>query len=82
MMSRISKKVKVIGSKVKVKLMILLKICLAYKSCTIGLRDTKMNTHVQYDNLNYFYQAQGYRLVCWAVCLSVRCSVTVECFSF
>ena len=30
-----------------------------------------MNTHVQYDNLSYFYQAQGYRLVCWAVCLSV-----------
>ena len=74
MMARITLKVKVTGSKVKVKvkLMILLEICLAYKSCTIGWRDTKMNTHVQYDNFNYLYQAQGYRLVCWAICPLVR----------
>ena len=52
MMARLTYTVKVIGSKVKVKLMILLKICLAYKSCTIGRRDTKMKTHVQYDNVN------------------------------
>ena len=80
MMSKITLKVKVMGSKVKVKLMILRKICLAYKSCTIGCRDTKMNTHVQYDNFIYLYQAQGYRLVCWAVCPSVRWSVTIERF--
>ena len=48
-MARITIEVKVMGSKVKVKLMILLKICLAYKSCTIGRRDTKMKSHVQYN---------------------------------
>ena len=53
MMAKITFKVKVMGSKVKVKLMILLKICLAYKSCTIGRRDTKMKSHVQYDNVNW-----------------------------
>ena len=52
MITRITFKVKVMGSKVKVKLMILLKICLAYKLCTIGRRDTKMIIHVQYDNVN------------------------------
>ena len=68
MLARISEKVKVTGSKVKVKSMILLKICLAYKSCTIGRRDTKMTTHVQNDNVNSYYQAQGYPLVCPSVC--------------
>ena len=80
MMARITFKVKVMGSKVKVKLMILLKIGLAYKPCTIGCRDTQMNTHVRYDNFNYLYQAQGYRLAYWAVCPSVRWSVTIERF--
>ena len=46
MMAKISKEVKVIGSKVKVKLVILLKICLAYKSCFIGWIETKMDTRV------------------------------------
>ena len=53
MLARTMQKVKVTGSKVKVKSMILLKICLAYKSCTIGRRDTKMKSHVQYDNVNW-----------------------------
>ena len=80
MIAKISKKVKVFESKVKVKFMILLKMCLAYKSCTIGRRDTKMNKHVQYDNVNFVNQAQSYPLVCWSVCLSVRWSVTIEHF--
>ena len=50
-MAKISKKVKVTGSKVKVKLMILLNICLAYKSCSICLIETEMNTHVQDGNI-------------------------------
>ena len=53
MLAIIYLKVKVTGSKVKVKSMILSKICLAYKSCTIGRRDTKMKIHVQYDNVNW-----------------------------
>ena len=57
--------------------MILLKMCLAYKSCTICWRDTKVYTHVQYD-IALVYQAQGYPLVCWSVCPSVRHDWTVS----
>ena len=50
-MARIFLKVKVMGSKVKVKvkLGILLKMCLAYESCSVGCIGTKMNTYVKND---------------------------------
>ena len=71
-----------IGLKVKVKLMILLKICLAYKSCTIGWRDTKRNKHVQYGNVKLSYQAQGNLSVRWYASQSVHWSVAIECFPY
>ena len=49
MMARITLKVKVMGSKVKVKLGILLKMCLAYESCFVGCIGTNMNTYVKND---------------------------------
>ena len=56
MMAKISKKVKVTGSKVKVKLMILLKICLPYKSCSFCLIETEMNTHGQDGNIKCIWK--------------------------
>ena len=63
MMAKISEKVKVTGSKVKVKCMILLKICLAYKSCSISWIDTKMDTNIQYDDINMHLDVVGHQII-------------------
>ena len=39
------------------KITILLEICLAYKPYSIYWIDTKMKTHVKYDNVNMLHQA-------------------------
>ena len=62
-MAYIFKKVKVTGSKVKVKFTILLKICLAYKSCSFCWMDTKMDTHVQDGDINMHLKAVGHQMM-------------------
>ena len=62
MMAKISE-VKVTGSKVKVKFMIFLKICLAYKSCSISWIDTKMDTNVQFDDINMHLEVVGHQIM-------------------
>ena len=44
------------------------KKCSAYKLNYVGCIGTKTKINVQYDNVNSWYQAQGYPLVCWSVC--------------
>ena len=72
MMAKIFKKVKIIGSKVEVKFVFLLKICLVYKSCIVGKIDTKMDTHVKYDAINMYLQVVSHQMTGQCqICLSV-----------
>ena len=72
MRANIFKKVKVIWSKVEVKFVFLLKMCLVYKPCFVGKIDTKMDKHVKNDAINMYFKVVGHQMTGQCqICLSV-----------